>query len=662
MTNGGPEIQGTTPEQQAEINNLQEEVRSQDANQIKQQILDAYQKAEELQRILRSNRQIKDEFGGTADDKDTAKGKAVDVKRIVQKLLLASADDSKIPVPDGVDPQVQTFARSVIKKIGQHINAQNVTELTAPSLYRLLHKTVTGEITDISSLAQEFRNIRILKAYSPALYNKLVDAMVDIAAEGGLNEEQAKEQFGIKDEQEELRESEAEGSFSQDEQMFGRYFNENHMNILKRLYDPNDFRKLVEDEKARIRINNPDFSGEEVDREASRELENKIIGVLSRPLLILDTSKPNEFYDEIVKKDWQRGIETTLVRLQSLLSQLRSRIQSDPGINSVMMSVKKEQLFYQMQEKKAVGQDGEEILQKLPVRKVDPFLENSLISLSEYVHFLSLNFETYIQTRKYLHNVNAIFQRPPGDKGFYEQLKGYSGEISTLIMDELDYQPDAEIFRAALQLYDKYIEEDFASVNWINQTDQFRTSLRESRTKIQDEVVEQVAIMFPNEAAENKDRIIAAVNMAMGAARGIYLTEPEKVSFADPSLTLEGGPEYTSYYTRDPFGLTALNPLHLILRFQAEGLMNPIFFLPMESLDQGIIWDHTKLFEKIQKYKDSFLQGREGADIPEKIFMDAMMNIGGVGGPIRRGGWRTWNEYNFLLKFVDEDFQSGNII
>ena len=661
MTNGGPEIQGTTPEQQAEINILQEEVNNQDASEIKQKILSVYQKAEELQRRLNSSREVKDEFGGTVDDKDTSKGKAVDVKRVVQKLLLASRneDESKIPVPDGED--IQAFARSVIQKIGQHIDVQNVTELTAPNLYRLLHKTVTGDIADISSLAQEFKQIRILKEYSPILYNKLEEAMVEIAGERGLSEEQAKKLFGIKSEEEEQQIAHTESSFDQDRPMFDRYFDERHMPILRALYDPNDFNKLVELEKAEIREENPNFSNEEVDRETSRKLENKIIGVLSRPLLILDRSKPNETYDEIVKKDWQRGIETTLVRLQSLLSQLQSRVQSSEGLNNVTMSVKKEQLFYQMQENKATGQDGEEILQKLPVRKVDPFLENKLISLSEYVHFLSLNFETYIQTRKYLHNVNAIFQRPVGEKGFYELLAGYSGEISTLIMDELDYQPDAEIFRAALQLYDKYIEEDFASVNWVNQTDQARPGLRESQTKIQKEVIEQITIMFPVQAAENEDRIIAAVNMAMGASRGIYLTEPEKFAFADPSLTLKGGPEYTSYYTRDPDGLMALNPLHLILRFQSEGLMNPIFFLPMKGLDQGATWDHTRLLKKIQKYKDSFLKGREGADIPEKIFMDAMMNIGGVGGPIRRGGWRTWHEYNFLLKFVDEDFQSGNI-
>ena len=57
----------------------------------------------------------------------------------------------------------------------------------------------------------------------------------------------------------------------------------------------------------------------------------------------------------------------------------------------------------------------------------------------------------------------------------------------------------------------------------------------------------------------------------------------------------------------------------------------------------GKMWDHNKALKNMAKYKDSYLVGKgRGTDkeaLP-KTFADAMMDIGSVGGPGKRKGWR----------------------
>jgi len=643
--------------QPTEIDILRQEVRNQSADDIAQEAENTLQKVQELKIILQSSKKIIHQFEGTADDKESAKGKAVDVKRVVQKILLASIDN-KIPVPDGADPQVQDFARLVIQKIGQHIGVENVTELTAPSLHEFLYKVVTGEITDIDSLVQEFNNIRLLSVYSSELHKNLKNAMISIAKEKGLSEEEAGEKFNILNDENKI---EAYRQFSQDK---WDEFSKAEQKILFALYTPEGFNDFIEEEKERIRrlTQSVGLSEEQISQKASIDIENKIMGILSRPLLKLDRGYADQSYEEIVKRDIWKGIEVTLTRLEKVLEKLQTDIQQDKVLKYKKgVYAKKEDIFYEMQQRVEDGESPEKILQMLPERQTSPFFKKEEILLSDYAHKLLLNFKVYQQIREYTHNVNAIFHRNPGKEGFYDQLANYSGRISTLIMDEINLQPDAELYRAAYQLYDKYIEEDFAAVNWIHQTTQFRASPGEAHTFVQRDIVKKLEIMFPDIKLDNPDRIISAVNIATGAARGIYMTHPEKQAYADPNLTLKGDPTFSSYSDRDAYGLIALNPQHLIYRFQAEGLMPSIFFIPIDHLEQGITWDHERLKDKIEKYKETFLKGRKGAGLSEKIFMDYLMNIGKVGGPIARAGWRIENMYRHHIRYVDGNFQLGEV-
>ena len=135
--------------------------------------------------------------------------------------------------------------------------------------------------------------------------------------------------------------------------------------------------------------------------------------------------------------------------------------------------------------------------------------------------------------------------------------------------------------------------------------------------------------------------------MAVGASRGMFLNEIEKAALADPHTNEDGSITYASYYNNDTAALNAFNPMHTFFRFQGTRSTDPILFMPVEGHDfKGSVFsDHRDLYKKMQGYKDSYINGRggKGSDLKkgEILFADYLVNIGKVGGPMERKGWRT---------------------
>lgn len=189
--------------QSTEIDQLKQQVSQQSAKEIKNEFLGLASKASEINQILNMSARggtLVEDFKGKVEDKDSAKGKAHDVKLAVQKILLSVGDPDKIPTPEGKSAQVEGLARSLIQKVSSRINANQLTEQTAPLFYNLFYRALTGEINNVDNLANAFKNMLLLSFTNPHLFKEVQQSFIDLAKEQGLSEDEALNKFKIEGE------------------------------------------------------------------------------------------------------------------------------------------------------------------------------------------------------------------------------------------------------------------------------------------------------------------------------------------------------------------------------------------------------------------------------------------------------------------------------
>lgn len=651
MTATGPEQGGSS--QQIEI--LKAEVQRQNAAQIAEEVRATRIKAQDVRRALedaiRSTNKIPDTVEGDPADANSPKAKAPDVKKAVQKILLAAKlPDAKISTSSGKPPEATAMSTSIIKAISNSIHPEHdVSEKTAPYLHQILYKAVNGDLASVHDMSEELQSVQALTLINKELFNKIQQSFLSAAKEKStMSEVELKRLFMIPEVRSQTTEPDPSRHLDDREwdQMYGSYFNPADRPFVESLYSPTEFVKFTEKMKDDVaaQIGQPRDS-EAVARETSSQYEKKMVELFGKLYTRLDHEKPSEFFHEIEQQDVIRGIlpvKNELKRRMTLLAtELERAIEDgkikDPGL---YMRVEMKPDLVDI-EKKTI--DGQERVK--PRYRLQPFAEPKKTHAHHFVHYLDQIVDQYVEARKYTHNARAIFLHPVDpEKGFYAQLAQFANDMSTVDFDQMMALPNNEVFRDAFSMYDKMVEETFASNDWRHFPSMFELKQNSLHTQVEEDVFNKLKLMYKGRHDVSEAAIEAALSMAVGASRGMFLNEIEKAAYADPHLNEDGTPTFASYYNQDASALIAFNPLHQHYRWQGTNTIDPILFMPVEGFkkDQTMVHDHTHLWKKMQSWKDSFVNGRGKTGLEgQTLFADFLVNVGNIGGPLKRKGWRT---------------------
>ncbi|MBI2641342.1 hypothetical protein HYW87_01985 [Candidatus Roizmanbacteria bacterium] len=493
----------------------------------------------------------------------------------------------------------------------------------------------------------------------------------------------------VKDTFNDLMIAEGTATWTQDYRSFyaNRIKNKEDIEFLKTLYHPRDFIKYVnkrigkqvsmtpqetkaleekktelkevirkEAEKKKETLTETEINQRVDDRLleiVSQEISQKLINILDKVHVQLSRERPSEFYEEVAEKDFFHGIRVTIDAVRRAISSLHEELKSLEKDEKLDL-----QLYRYFEGKEEVlpvgltGEEGKEI-EKTFIR-MRPLLEAKKISSSDFAVHLELLLNYYTHSRRYLHNVGAILNLPADpQKGFYEGLKGYAEKLQGTDVDEILAMPDGDLVLEAYQLYEKFVEEQFARQDWKHESNQFSTAFGSISSRLEEQILDALQAEYPD---YDRDRLVSALYMGKGLARGAFLTEEEKAAYADPPLTPSGGGTFVSYYTTDAIPLMVFNPSHMFIRWQGEANLYPWLFLPIEDL-QGIAkrgWNHKEIYDNLIKYRESYWKGREKLKDPKtgnpvRLLIDDLVDFGNVGGPSKRRGWR-------MLYFIKDYF------
>ncbi|OGK63114.1 hypothetical protein A2334_00025 [Candidatus Roizmanbacteria bacterium RIFOXYB2_FULL_38_10] len=666
-----------------ENDTLKAEVARQSASQLVDEVKKIGKMAGEVKRAVDASvdaaRKAPDTFEGDKQDKDTARGRAHSVQRTVKKILMAARFPDKLkPIP-GEDAQrevVTPIASSLLKQLSSRIDPEyDVSEQTAPYLHQIIDKVLSGGIANADDLKIELDKLNNLKLVNPDLYKEVQESFVEVAKDTGVSEKDAKQKFNVEeppveqtqptpdkpadlppqeltpDQQRELmnkaremqaREMHGEGRTEFDAswgRYFSDYFSVSDQPLLKAIFDPEEFKSYVETAKEEVaRQLGLAKTDDDVGKKVSKDIERGVVELFGKLYTRLDHERASEFFEQIEQQDVMSGILPAKNALKRRLEKLATALHHDGDLGLFKDGeIKSENSDIPFKDK-----EGKVRLK--PRLLIHPYPEAKRASTSDFIHYLDLKIDTYIDTRKYTHDARAIFLHPVDpEKGFYSQLARFAEQMTTVDFDQMFLLPDADIFQSALLLYDKHVDEMFAKNDWRHAPTMFQPKSGSHRNQLEEDVLHRLKQMYGKDVSDA--RLDAAVTMAVGASRGMFLTEIEKAAFADPHVNEDGSITYASYYNNDTSALNAFNPMHTFLRFQGVRSTDPILFMPVEGdkFQGSVFTDHRTMWKNMMAYKDAFISGRKGAGLKEGevLFADYLMNIGKVGGPMERKGWRT---------------------
>ncbi len=405
----------------------------------------------------------------------------------------------------------------------------------------------------------------------------------------------------------------------------------------------------------------PEALKDEVDKhwgdKASKEMDWLVSDMINQLFLDLQQKNPHKFYEEIMQEDPLYGPGMVKSRLQAAINSLMTKIDQieRKGEGPLVQRARNLKLYRESAEGGSyIEERGDGTIDKKLYPRLHPLPFAEKISVGEFVRHINTTIDHIIHKGTYFHNGRALYYHPAGEKGFYAQLGDYAESLKGNDIDEILLLPDGKHVMFAYHLYEKMLEEDFASLDQRHRPDQLSPELEMVNSKIELEVIKQLKTYYPELTL---DRIRNIVNSGVGIARAIFLTEPEKSAYADP-VDSSGKGMVASYSTNDAMSLNVLNSLHNSLRWQGEHNWNLMYFNPVEG--QGSFWsmhDHNKSKDNMARFMNSFNvgQGRgTGKDELPRLFVDALMDINNVGGAAKRKGWRT--NYQLDGHFIyDED-------
>ncbi|MEK7597885.1 MAG: hypothetical protein AAB441_04540 [Patescibacteria group bacterium] len=408
--------------------------------------------------------------------------------------------------------------------------------------------------------------------------------------------------------------------------------------------------KMAEDIKEYYEKNNKNFEpGDSLEKQVekhwgekvSEAFDWKVSDVINQLFLELQQKSPNKFYEQIMQEDIFQGPAMIQKRIQAAINSLMTKIgQIEGGDDKLAKRIDKLHLYEQSVSDPYIQERGKEGEDKKIYPRLHPLTHGERIGLTDFIKHVYVTIDHTIEKAEYFHNSRAIYGHPPGKEGFYHQLGEFAEHIKGVGIDEILLLPDGQYVMQAYQLYDKMLQEDFAQLDHRHRPDQLSNKLERVNSNIELQVIKQLKDFYPDLTAERVNNI---VNSAVGISRGIFLTESEMSAYADP-LDSEGKGMIASYSTNDAGSLNVFNPMHTILRWQGEHNINLMYFMSVDG-QPGEMWDHQKALKNAAKYHDALSVGRGRGIIgkgglPKETFADSMMNIGKVGGPGERKGWR----------------------
>jgi len=551
-------------------------------------------------------------------------------------------------------------------KVGSQLNDTNAAFLQ-PIVSSLLDGTHSIEVLkeQYETLKQEWG------MFGEEIVNDVSDAIIQAADEGklALDGDQAREAFsrpmqGASGDNQDDIQQEREGDlaiFNEDWKLYYRnFFGAEDIPVVAAMYSVESMSKLVEDIRSEV-VDRPESSGlaqKDIDKLISTKLEERIVLTYGKMFTRVDKQRPDKTFEEIEQEgslyDSIRAVET---RFKGALELMSKKIKQAVDLPESLRGL---QLYRRysiegLREKPINIGDSASGETKLQLQyKVIPVAGVESVSLADFLTGISSEIVHENSIRRYLHNIQSLFLRPAGKDGFWSQVAGYSEQIKSEDIDAMMLLPDSDKSMSAYRLYVKYLEEEFAKVDWIHQPNMFGDDLFKNRSKIQQRVFEDLKRMYPELSSDSDSwRLNRALAMGVGLARGIFLSEAEIAASADPHINVENGaPKFTSYFTNDNAATETLNPLHFFLRWQAESLtMGPLIYMPVDAVHKKLLrkWDHTELWKKMKQYRDSFKNGKVvyGNDPNDKtlgqLFIDILPNYAKGGSFITRGGWRMVN-------------------
>lgn len=706
--------QTPVPRLRQEVKQTRQEAKRQEVRQEKRA---GEQRPQEIRQEIRE--EIKEAKEGKAEhvlrvqlneELKRAKAAAQEVRSVVEKTGV---------VADQVRPEAKQVTKSVVrilegikegivtppeksKAIFKKLAEKGITDAVAAYLHQILEKYLEKEASFSKAGEDETefeKDIKSLAARSPKAAELLLSSVVEAAETVGLTKEQAEKKLEEVGRELVAKETEA-GRQAEFDKFWGdfgeRYYGgeREKLELLKAVFIPSEFTKHVEErqrEKAReMGINLDDILRkiEEIDRlpesqrrekreergrlekqleslniKLSEEIKDDIALLYGELLTGLDESESDAPFEEIVRQDFWRGIEVAYIALSTAVRQLahyfeRRGIEEFAGLTFYKRVAGK----YEGEREIPIERDSEGNVTKTTTKpdiRLRAEYKPTKTTLSEFINSAGLVGDHDYNTRRYTHNVIALFLRQPEEgKGFYGGLANYAEQMKTSDVDEMMLLPDSHIVLHAHQIYIKTLLKTFAKADWIHHPDFFQKQPEAVRTEIEEQVLQTLKKLYPDYGKEKEWRLRRAFRMAIGMSRGVFLSDPEVAAYADPALNPNGSPTYESYYVADPEPLKALNPLHHYYRWQSEGsLQGPILFIPTSGLEGKFgTHDHSEYFERMEKYRRTFLEGNEIlTEKDEKLFIDLLMNVAGVGSFATRSGWRLPPSYEGW--FIDKDAQ-----
>lgn len=465
----------------------------------------------------------------------------------------------------------------------------------------------------------------------------------------------------------------------------GAYFDQSDYEVLSAMFVPEKFIKYTNEKAKKIatKLNIDDLSklDDKVSLKISEEVRTDMVLMFGNLLRKIDDKDASEFFDEIAQQDIFKGINIAHMNLTGAVRQLANHFEkynaeglkinlfkttSNTLDEEKIVNLYKHNEFHENEK----DVDGNAIFTQKSnaYQRIEASSGPKQVSIDEFVKKINIFGEHEYNTRKFLHNIRALSLAPPAyDKPHYSRMQGFAEQLSTTDLDEIILLPDYDVVSTAGQLYSKIIQEEFAKNDWKHTPTMFTREPGEIYTRCEKKALDQLTLIFRDRFLEeggeeggnvkkNDWRLRRAFDMAMGKARGIDMSEVEYAAYADPVLTGEGKPRFTSYYTTDPGALVPLDYKHFILRFQMEELF-PMMMAPMEGEKEGM-YDHKSIFKATDEFFNSFTQGKKAFSNPDqKLFIDILQNIGNIGGLSRRAGWR-W-EAGCEGHYVDNTPENG---
>lgn len=633
---------------------------------------------------------------GDVAEKNSAKNKAANVESYVKTILQRYKEEPSLisVAPDSTGGKI---IRAIVDKIKDPDT--EITEMTAPVIYRLIKKAANGEITNpIEALESE--SIRRLAYIDSGLAQNIVDVLGAVAADMGVDLEQINKMKDIvhtqKDTFKQTSNSHEERLLNYDMEMLTRYFKDApDRERVRRLYIKDEFLEWVRENYATsiyealdlqerqthgLDPSNPDgiisyykklkerdFDGNRdleskfkaQIRIASSKIQNEILYPFTAFFQSVTKQHNTKFFDESIQEGWHESPESMYQRLFLNMNDMFNRCVDE--LQDLVFYIPAYERGTDVSIRK--GKKGD--------TPSDYIFESTLankekeVDLYDFVAGARTQVESYKRITGYLHNVRALYHKTgksPEEGGWWGQMVEFSQGLLTSDIDTLYRMPNNNMIQRATQLYMQHLSSYMMQNNWVGRPELFTRDPQNNRNSMEEGVHRQLSVMFSDVAEHELD---IATHMGVNIAKAIFYSEPEMVAWGQPNLDISlESPKATgsTIHTADWVILRALNPEHLsVLDLKSWGF-NSLLTVPVQNPNpkKKWFWTHEPLMRRMKHKREAIHNGREGIDGYEDYgdlyntltLDDTLCNMTGAAGPwSRSGGWRIERSYEqFLVK------------